>query len=120
MTGIISVKCLQSRKLKVKCYSCFTLREKCPNTEFFHTFHSVINLKFSKSTRKTCDDCPSARISKPKELNIFNIFMLPTRYAIACAMPFLLYFYNHIEVFFEGLLELSVFQLFPICKLKNV
>ena len=84
MIGLISIKCLQSTKLKVKCYKCF------------------INLKFSESIRKKCDEYPSARISKPKQLNVFNILIL---FMIA---PLLLYFYNHILVFFVTWFEFSL------------
>ena len=45
LIGLISIKCLQSTKFKVKCYRCF------------------INLKFSEFIRKKCDECPSASIS---------------------------------------------------------
>ena len=34
------------------------------------------NLKFSESIRKTCDEYPSARTSKPNQLNTFNILIL--------------------------------------------
>ena len=42
LIGLISIKCLQSTKFKVKCYRCF------------------INLKFSESIRNKCDEYPSA------------------------------------------------------------
>ena len=84
MIGPISINCLQSTKFKVKCYRCF------------------INLKFSESIRKKCDEYPSARISKPKQLNVFNILIL---FMIA---PLLLYFFNHILVFFVALFEFSL------------
>ena len=45
LIGLISIKCLQSTKFKVKCYRCF------------------INLKFSEFIRKKCDEYPSASIS---------------------------------------------------------
>ena len=84
MIGLISIKCLQSTKFKVKCYRRF------------------INLKFSESIRKKCDEYPSARISKPKQLNVFNILIL---FMIA---PLLLYFFNHILVSFVALFEFSL------------
>ena len=80
LIGLISVKCLQSPKLKIKCYRCF------------------INSKFSESIRKKCDNYPSARTSKPKQLNVFNIFILFIAFI----------FFNHILVFFVGLFEFSL------------
>ena len=85
MIGLISVKCLQLTKFKVKCYKC-----------------SIINLKFSESIRKKCDEYPSARLFKHKQLNVFNISIL---FMIA---PLLLYFYNHILVFFVAWIEFSL------------
>ena len=84
LIGLSSVKCLQLTKFKVKCYRCF------------------INLKFSESIRKKCDEHPSARISLPKQLNVFNILIL---FMIA---PLLLSFFNHILVFFVGLFQFSL------------
>ena len=93
LIGLISVKCLQSAKSKVKCYRYF------------------INSRFSEFIRKTYDEYLSARIFKAKQFNVFNIlilFMIGT---------LLLYFFNRILVFFVDLFEFSflVFQLFPIC-----
>ena len=68
LIGLISIKCLQSTKFRVKCYKCF------------------ISSKFSETIRKKCDEYPSARIPKPKQLNVFNILIL---FMIA---PLLLYF----------------------------
>ena len=98
LIGLISVRCLQSAKFKVKCYRYF------------------IGLKFPESIRKTCDKCPNTKISMLKQLNVFNILIL---FMIA---PLLLYFSNKILVFFIGLYEffLSVFQLFPVYEFKNV
>ena len=55
----------------------------------------------------------SARISKLKQLNVFNILIL---FVIA---PLLLDFSNHILVFFAGMFEFSLsgFQLFPVFEL---
>ena len=83
LIGLISVKCLQSTKFKVKCYRCF------------------INLKFSDSIGKKCDKYPRARISKPKQLNAFNNLILFTK------KPLLLHFFN-ILVFFVDLFEFSL------------
>ena len=68
LIGPISVKSLQSTKFKVKCYRCF------------------INLEFSDSNRKKCGNYPSVRISKRKQLNVFNILILFK------TAPLLLYF----------------------------
>ena len=61
-----------------------------------------IFLKFSKSVRKKCDEYPSARVSKLEQLNAFNIFVLFT------LAPLLLYFFNHVLVFFVALFEFSL------------
>ena len=82
--GLISIKCLQSTKFKVKCYRCFN------------------NFKFSEYINKNRDKLPSIRICKPKQLNIFNILVM---FMIA---PFLLYFLNHSLVFFVALFEFSL------------
>ena len=58
LIGLISANCLQSTKSKVKCYRYF------------------INSKFSEFIRKTYDEYPSARISKPKQFNVFKILTL--------------------------------------------
>ena len=57
LIGLISVKRLQSTKFQVKCYRCF------------------IKLEFFDFIRKVCDDRISARISKPKQLSVFNILV---------------------------------------------
>ena len=82
--GLISIKCLQSTKFKVKCYRCFN------------------NFKFSEYINNNRDKLPSIRICKPKQLNIFNILVM---FMIA---PFLLYFLNHSLVFFVALFEFSL------------
>ena len=78
MIGLISIKYLQSTKFRVKCYECY------------------------KTIRKNCDNYPSVRIPKPKQLNVFNILILPM------IEPLLLYFFNHILVFFVALFEFSL------------
>ena len=70
--------------LKAKYYRCF------------------INLTFSESIRKNCDKYPSARKSRPKQLNFFNILILSMRALL------LLHYFNHILVFFVGLFEYSL------------
>ena len=79
LIGLISIKCLPSTKFKVKRYRCF------------------ISLKFSESIRKKCDEYLSARISKPKQLNVFNILIL------VMIAPLLIYFFNHILAFLVAL-----------------
>ena len=86
--GVISIKCLQSPKFKMKCYRCFN------------------NFKFSEYIKKKFYKLPSTRISKPKQLNVFNILVL---FMIA---PFFLYFLNHSLVFFVALFEFSL-KLYP-------
>ena len=49
-----------------------------------------------------CDGYPSAIICKPKQLNVFNILILFMK------APLLLYFFNHILVFFVTLSEFSL------------
>ena len=53
LIGLISIKYLQSIKFRVKCYNCY------------------------ETIRKNCDDYPIVRIPKPKQLNVFNILILP-------------------------------------------
>ena len=78
LVGLISIKYLQSTKFRVKCYKCY------------------------ETIRKNCDDYPSVRIPKRKQLNVFNILILPT------IEPLLLYFFNHILVLFVALFEFSL------------
>ena len=78
MIGLISIKYLQSTKFRVKCYKCY------------------------ETTWKNCDDYPSVRIPKPKQLNVFNILILSKLELL------LLYFFNHILVFFVALFEFSL------------
>ena len=78
MIGLISIKYVQSTKSRVKCYKCY------------------------ETIRKSCEDYPSVRIPKPKQLNVFNILILPM------IEPLLLYFFNHILVFFVALFEFSL------------
>ena len=76
--GLISIKYLQSTKFRVKCYKCY------------------------ETIRKNCDDYPSVRIPKPEQLKVFNILILPM------IEPLLLYFSNHILVFFVASFEFSL------------
>ena len=93
MIGLFSVKCLQTIKFKVKCYRCF------------------IKLEFCEFIRKKCNAYPSARICKPKQLNVYTLIL----FTIA---RLLLYFSNHILEFLFGF-YVSVFQLFPVYQFKK-
>ena len=84
LIGLISTKCLQSTKFRVKCYKC------------------IISSKISEIIKKKCDEYPSARILKSKQLNVLNILILPM------IAPLLFYFFNHISVFFIALFEFSL------------
>ena len=63
LVGLISIKYLQSTTFRVKCYKCY------------------------ETIRKNYDDYRSVRIPKPKQLNVFNILILPM------IEPLLLYFF---------------------------
>ena len=78
LIGLISIKYLQSTKFTVKCYKCY------------------------ETIRKNCDEYPSVTIPKPKQLNAFNILILPM------IAPLLLYFFINILVFFVALSEFSL------------
>ena len=78
LIGLLSIKYLQSTKFGIKRYKCYEI------------------------VRENCDEYPSVRIPKPKQLNVFNILILPM------IMPLLLYFFNHILVFFIALFEFSL------------
>ena len=58
-----------------------------------------MNIIFSEPIRRKHEKYSSARIYKPKQLNIFNILIL---FMIA---PLLLFCLNHILVFLVGLFE---------------
>ena len=67
----------------------------------FCKFEFQIGLTFSECIRKKCDEYPSARISKPKQLDVFNILVL---FMIA---PQLLYFLTTFQCFLQVCLNIS-------------